>query len=217
MTVSSTSVRTVAAAMVVALGVGVGLAQVSIEPPAPTPRPQPAEAPAPGAASAAPATTAPRASTLPSADSVLQGLLRDKPATSTPMPAGGGAGGGPGTAAGGTSASLQPQTEAVAPNEPAAVRLREGQSIYNRTGRLVKDEKTGAMLFVFDADGNQMYDPPMGVVPCRYLAVMEDASENGTKAVKFRISGEVTQYRGKNFLYIKFVQTVRDLGQGLGG
>ena len=36
MTVSSTSVRTVAAAMVVALGVGVGLAQVSIEPPAPT-------------------------------------------------------------------------------------------------------------------------------------------------------------------------------------
>jgi hypothetical protein len=109
------------------------------------------------------------------------------------------------------------QVEAVAPNEPPAMRLREGQAIYNRTGRLVRDDKAGTMLFVFDSDGKQMLDPPMGVIPCRGLAILEDASDNGTKPTKFRISAEVTQYRGKNYLYPKLVQAVHDLGQGIGG
>jgi hypothetical protein len=110
-----------------------------------------------------------------------------------------------------------PVAEAVAPNEPAALRLREGVSVYNRVGRLVKDEKNGGMLFVFDGDGKEMYDPPMGVIPSRNLAVMESASQGGTRAVKFRVSGEITQYRGKNYLYPKVVQVVRDLNQGIGG
>jgi len=30
------------------------------------------------------------------------------------------------------------------------------------------------------------------------------------------VSGEVTTYRGKNYLYLKFVQQVRDLNGGIG-
>ena len=72
-------------------------------------------------------------------------------------------------------------------------------------------------LFEFDSDGRQMADPPMGVIPCKYLGVMEDATGGGFRSVKFRVLGEVTQYRGKNYIYLRFVQAVRDLHQGLGG
>ena len=61
-----------------------------------------------------------------------------------------------------------------------------------------------------------MLDPPMGVIPCQGLAVMEDQSDGASKPVKFKISAEITEYRGKNYLYPKFVQIVKDLNQGLG-
>jgi hypothetical protein len=105
--------------------------------------------------------------------------------------------------------------EVVAPETPAISRLPERASIYNRTGRLIKDIKTGTEVFVLDSDGQAMMDPPMGVIPSKYLAVLEDATDYGSKSIKFRISGEVTQYRGKNFIYLKFVQQVPDLHQGL--
>ncbi len=106
-----------------------------------------------------------------------------------------------------------PQVAPVAPEVPTVMRLRERDSIYSRVGRLVKDEKTGIMLFDFDSDGQKMADPPLALIPCRYLAILENASEMGTRPLKFRISGEVTQYRGKNYLFLKFVQVVRDLNQ----
>jgi hypothetical protein len=56
----------------------------------------------------------------------------------------------------------------------------------------------------------------MGVVPCKFLAVLEDLSEDGNKPVKFKLSGKVTTYRGKNFLYLKYVGVVPDLNEGIG-
>jgi hypothetical protein len=146
--------------------------------------------------------------TLPSADSTLQQLLKDKPDFLVPAPA---------APSGGSTTPNKPLVEGVAPNEPQAIRLKEGQYISNRIGRLVRDQKTGTLLFVFDSDGKQMTDPPMGVIPSSLVALMEDASDNGAKPVRFRVSGEVTEYRGRNYLYIKAQQTLRDLNQGLGG
>ena len=83
----------------------------------------------------------------------------------------------------------------------------------SRVGRLVKDDKTGQWMFAFEADGKDMRDPPMGLVPCRYLEAMERLSDDGKKPVKFRVSGEVTEYHDKNFLYVQFMQVVRDLNQ----
>jgi hypothetical protein len=185
------------------------IAQISIEPPT-APATQPS-APRPTAPSAGvtSGTSAPgkagSVTTLPSSDAMFQNIVRDRsdymtpaPATPSPTPA-------------------QPLVEGVAPNEPPPLRLKEGQYITNRVGRLVRDEKSGIMLFVFDSDGKQMAEPPMGVIPSSLLALMEDASDHGTKPVRFRVSGEVTQYRGRNYLYIKAQQTIRDLNQGLGG
>jgi len=124
---------------------------------------------------------------------------------------------GPATQPAGAGAPGVPLIHTVAPNAPAGAGPREGQSIYNRVGRLVRDEKSGTEMFVLDSDGRQMYDPPMGLIPCRNLAVIEDATDHGARQTKFRVSGEVTQYRGKSYIYLKFVQAVRDLNQGLGG
>jgi hypothetical protein len=104
----------------------------------------------------------------------------------------------------------------AAPNVPAAAPLGEGSVISNRVGRLVRDPKTGAKLIAFDADGKRMGDPPMGVVPSKCLTILEDATEDGNKPMKFSVSGEVTTYRGKNYLYLKAVRVVPDLRQGIG-
>ena len=46
---------------------------------------------------------------------------------------------------------------------------------------------------------------------------MQKASANGTQPTKFRVSGEVTEYEGKNYLYVKDQRIVQDLNQGIGG
>ena len=110
----------------------------------------------------------------------------------------------------------QPLVVPAAPNVPQTQPLSQGNIITNRIGRLVRDTKTGVELIAFDADGTQMVDPPLGVIPCQMLAVIEDATDYGNKPLKARVSGEVTTYRGKNFLYLKSVVFVRDLNGGIG-
>jgi hypothetical protein len=112
------------------------------------------------------------------------------------------------------AAELAPPAQA-APMAPAIAHHPEETLIINRTGRLVRDTKTGMELFVLDGDGKQMADPPMGVIPCKLLALMEDATDYGAKSQKFHISGEVTLYRGRNFLYLKAMSAVIDLHQGI--
>jgi hypothetical protein len=122
----------------------------------------------------------------------------------------------PGPAAPATVPATALEVRAAAPIIPAAAPLTESSVVSNRVGRLVRDPKTGVELIAFDADGRRMADPPMGVVPCKYLAVLEDATQGGNKPVKFHVSGEVTTYRGKNYLYLRYVGVVLDLNQGIG-
>ncbi len=165
----------------VSLGLGAGaMGQMSIEPPPPPQAAAPADqtptAPAPASV---PPATAPRASTLPSAASVLQGIMQDKPAENSISP-----GRDP------VSRMAKPAVEGVAPNQPPAPLLREGDTIYSRTGRLTRDEKTGMMLFVFDSDGKKMADPPVGVIPCRYLGAV------GRQIGSWDDRGKIPDFRG---------------------
>ena len=164
-----------------------------------TPAPSPATANVPASAPAVEVNKS-EPTTLPTSETILQGLLHQPP--SSPVI--------PATAA---STVTLPAAPGVAPNQPPVLRLREGQNVWNRVGRLIKDEKTGQFLFAFESDGKEMKDPPIGLIPCRMLEAMEIASDNGSKAIKFKVSGELTEYRGKNFLYIRFMQSVRDLNQ----
>jgi len=199
----------IAAALVAGPGL-LALAQVSPPPSEPT-TPPPATAPeTPRPPSATVPTTEKATATapanlLPTPQSVLEGLLSEQPAATNAAPS-------PAT----TNPALTPAVEASAPKEPRTNRIREGQFIWNRTGRLTKDDKTGTYVFTFDADGKGMADPPMALLPSHLLMSMEDASEKATRPVKFKISGEVTEYRGKNYLYVRFMQAVRNLNQGIG-
>jgi len=131
----------------------------------------------------------------------MQGLLKNAPANSAPAQSVD------------SSVPATPAVEGVAPNQPPIQRMHEGQFIWNRVGRIVKDEKSGQWLFAFESDGTEMQDPPLGLLPCRMLEAMENASEKGTKPVKFKISGQLTEYHNKNYLLVTFMQTVRDLNQ----
>jgi hypothetical protein len=192
--------RLVLAAILIASPTLVTFAQLNVAPPATqpeTPRPPSATMP-----------TTKSASTMPSAESVLENLINDKPNQPRALPA-------PAPAA--TSPNLVPAIQASAPNEPKAIRRREGDYIERKTGRLVRDDKTGSYLFAFDSDGKQMYDPPINLLPCLKLMSMEESSEKGARTIKFKISGEVTEFHGQNYLLLRDVLIVRDLNQGLGG
>ena len=201
MTVSQ---RAVIAVLAVASG-GLAFGQFDVAPPVAPPTAAPAAtqvaptAAAPGGPASAPGQ--------PTAQSVLENLLSTRPTAVAPAavpPAG-------------ATAAVEARAGAVAPNPPGVNRIPEGGFVWNQVGRLTKDAKTGEWLFVFDADGKALRDPPMGVIPSRLLMAMQKASDNGTKATKFRVSGEVTEYEGRNYLYVKDQRVVQDLNQGLGG
>lgn len=182
------------------------VAQISIEPPtSPT-----------GGSTATPVhdtptpspTTAP-STTLPTAQSIMDQLKMDQlGASSVPVQ---------GVVKTDGTTVATPQIDAVAPNAPLNRIVREGRYIWKRRGRLVRDDKTDSWLFAFDSDGQQMSDPPMGLIPSHLLELMETASENGTKSIKFDVSGEVTTYHKKNYLYVREALVPKDLNKGIGG
>lgn len=199
-------------AAVIGLATATAAAQMSMDAPAPAPDTQPAPseaaAPAPAPAAPAPAQTAPAQ---PSAANVLENLLKDKPGSSsnngTAVPA----------PQGGADATAVPALPNVTPAPTTTNRIREGQFIWQRTGHLAKDEKTGNWYFTFDSDGKNMQDPPMQLIPSKFLMAMEDATSNGTQPLRFRVSGQVTEYRGKNYLWVQQMEILRDVNKGLGG
>lgn len=90
----------------------------------------------------------------------------------------------------------------VAPG--AAQKLKpEGYIEIDRLGVLKRDR--GRWLFVFEADSSAMTDPPMILVPNSLLEAMQKQSEDGRRPIRFRVTGEVTQYRGTNYLILRKV------------
>lgn len=99
---------------------------------------------------------------------------------------------------------INPATgQIIAPNPPTPVLKREGQYVIDETGRLVKDADGKSWDFVFDADGQAMQDAPMGVLPNLKLDAMETAVTGLDHQPKFRVTGMVTEYKGKNYLLLE--------------
>ncbi len=93
---------------------------------------------------------------------------------------------------------------AVAPGAPQLPTKREGTFVIDRMGRLARSAD-GGWEFNFDADGAAMQDPPMKVLPNLKLMVMEDAIESGGGDLRFRVSGSLTEYRGRNYILLEKV------------
>ena len=93
----------------------------------------------------------------------------------------------------------------VAPRAPVLTVLREGTPIVNRLGRLTLGADGRPAEFTFESDGGALRDPPLIVLPNLKLMIMEDAARGATREPRFRVSGVVTEYRGRNYLLLEKV------------
>jgi hypothetical protein len=95
--------------------------------------------------------------------------------------------------------------------------MREGTPIVNRVGRLTLGgagtNAAGHAEFTFDADGQALRDPPLLILPNLKLMAMEDAVRGASRDLRFRVSGMVTEYRGRNYVLLEKVTVVQDITQ----
>lgn len=99
---------------------------------------------------------------------------------------------------------------AVAPNAPQVIVMREGNFIVDRTGRLKKGTDGASWELTFESDGKAMIDPPVVVLPNLKLQIMEDQIKQTSRDLKFRVTGMVTEYRGRNYVLLDKVVVVSE-------
>ncbi len=91
--------------------------------------------------------------------------------------------------------------------------LREGSYIWNRPGRLLFNQPLHEWIFVFQADSSSLSEPPLILLPCRLLQRMETRSGRRGTEIKFRVSGKITQFNGRNYLFTTYVEVAHNLGR----
>ncbi len=104
---------------------------------------------------------------------------------------------------------------AVAPSAASMQVMREGTFIVDRTGRLARGADGQSWELVFESDGRAMKDPPFVILPNLKLMAMEDAIKSQSRDLRFRVTGMVTEYGGRNYILLEKVVVVPDAGQGL--
>ena len=77
--------------------------------------------------------------------------------------------------------------------------LAEGSMLVDRLGTLRRTD-TGGWMFIFDADAEGQGDPPAVLLPSMVLERMEKYAQSQGRDVKVLLSGQVTTYRGRNFI-----------------
>ena len=101
----------------------------------------------------------------------------------------------------------------VSPHAATQTVLREGTPIVNRVGRLTLGADGGPSDFMFESDGGPLRDPPVIVLPNLKLMIMEDVARGNTREPRFRVSGVVTEYRGRNYLLLDKVYVMSPTNQ----
>lgn len=140
--------------------------------------------------------------TPPSAEQVLKGVLENRPQAQPLLPVE------PGRPVKAVTAS-RPANPVQGGQERQDL-LQDGYSI-KRTGRLVYD---GTWWTLSPEGSGQSVEPerPIRLLPNRLLETMEATSVGGTKPLLFTVTGQVTEYRGMNYLMALNVMIRRDQG-----
>jgi hypothetical protein len=102
---------------------------------------------------------------------------------------------------------------AVAPGAQQINVIREGTFLVDRTGRLTKSADGQNWEFTFEADSRAMQDPPVIILPNLKLMAMEQAVQSSNRDVRFRVTGMVTEYSGRNYLLMERVVVIPELTQ----
>jgi hypothetical protein len=95
----------------------------------------------------------------------------------------------------------------IKPNPPPQNLVREGTIRFDRLGRLTRNAD-GQQEVTFDGDGQTLSDPPMIVLPNRKLMDMENLIKSTGAEQKFKITGMVTEYNGRNYILLDKAQAV---------
>ena len=99
---------------------------------------------------------------------------------------------------------------AAGPDAAPAPVMREGSFIVDRVGRMTKSTDGAGWQFSFVADGQAMQDPPVVLIPNLKLMLMEDQLKATNRDLKFRVTGQVTEYRGQNYVMVEKVVVLQD-------
>ena len=102
---------------------------------------------------------------------------------------------------------------AVAPGAVQLNVIREGTFLVDRIGRLTRSADGQNWEFTFEADGQAMKDPPVIILPNLKLMAMEQATKSANRDLKFRITGMVTEYNGRNYVLLEKVVVPPDTTQ----
>lgn len=102
---------------------------------------------------------------------------------------------------------------AIAPAAPQLNLVREGTYIPDRTGRLTHSADGQSAELTFDADGKALKDPPMIILPNQKLMQMENAVTGNSRDLRFRVTGVVTEYKGRNYILLERAVVIPDVAQ----
>lgn len=195
--------RAVALVAAVALPLTWALTQGTLAQSTPAPTPPAGSPPAGAAGASTPSTRPSPPPTAQPADQLLSQMLRPAEQAARPL-------------------TPLPQTDlrdatsgpgAAAPNAPSLPLLREGTFVVDRTGRLLRSSEGFGFEFVFESDGRTLRDPPMIILPNSRLQMMEEAVRSANRNLRFRVTGMVTEYRGRNGLLIEKAVVIPDVVQ----
>jgi len=100
---------------------------------------------------------------------------------------------------------------AIAPNVPPQRVIREGTLLLDRIGRLTPAADGKSFELTLESDsGTALADPPLVLLQNRKLMQLEDQVKNSYTDQKVRVSGEVTEYRGRNYLMLQRWNVIPD-------
>ncbi|HEY1685237.1 MAG TPA: hypothetical protein VGG19_10775 [Tepidisphaeraceae bacterium] len=103
--------------------------------------------------------------------------------------------------------TTQPSSDA--PGQSSTPIIREGSYIVDRVGHLTHSADGQQFQFVFDRATAVPGEPSINILQNLNLMLMENAVASNSQDIHFKITGIVTEYRGKNYVLLQKVVVVR--------
>jgi hypothetical protein len=86
--------------------------------------------------------------------------------------------------------------------------LRERSQVFDRVARLTHSADGLQEEITLESDGTALQDPPLILLPNLKLVALEGAA--GDRDARFRVTGMVTEYRGRNYILLQKVVVMSD-------
>jgi hypothetical protein len=166
----------------------------------PPPQAEAAESAKPAASSPAAGPGSPAASGEPSPEEIIRQLMKTEPQRALVLPS---------RQADKSQAASSPAATESAGLEPTG--WPEGTFLIDRAGRVVPAGDDWWSL-AWEDRGELARQKPIRLLPNRLLESALALSGGGMRGVVFIVSGEVTEYKGANYLLLRKVLLRRDLG-----